>query len=103
MSDRPLAAASRRLRKTPAFPRQPGRPRTRRENGTLSGPAAGHNTANAAQPLSETSENDPDFGARVCQAPWPARPNLPGASRMRAWRALDAGFDDELCMGSVCA
>ena len=75
MSERPLAAASRRLREVPGFPRRAGRPRTRPENGIadagrhLGGPADGHNASSGPQPRAAASENVRSDGARVPHTP----------------------------------
>jgi hypothetical protein len=61
----PLAAASRRLRGVPGFPRRAGRPRTR----AVDGHESGHVTKGAAQPSAATSENGRDPETRVCTTP----------------------------------
>ena len=74
MSDElPLAAASRRLRDTPGFPRRPGRPRKHAVDGHVYGQAAG----GVPQPRAAAIKNERADGARVCQtramAPEPCR------------------------------
>ena len=69
MSDElPLAAASRRLREVPGFPRRPGRPRKRPENGHVSGQATGAIT----QPAEAAGENYHVRGVVVRSALAPA-------------------------------
>jgi hypothetical protein len=75
VSERQLAAASERLRGVPGFPRRPGRPRTRPENGIadasrhLGGPADGHNVSSVPQPRAAASENVRSDRARVPHTP----------------------------------
>ncbi len=73
MSDElPLAAASRRLRGVPGFPRAAGRPRKHPENGPADGHVSGQARSGDAQPLAMTSENGPRDSAGVRSAPAPA-------------------------------
>ncbi len=69
MSDeRPLAAASRRLRGVPGFPRAAGRPRKHAADGHVSG----HDDNAVSQPRTVTSENGDALSAGVHSAPAPA-------------------------------
>ncbi len=68
MSDeRPLAAASRRLRGVPGFPRAAGRPRKHAADGHVSG----HDDNAVSQPRTVTSENGDALSAGVRSTPEP--------------------------------
>lgn len=70
MSDElPLAAASRRLRGVPGFPRAAGRPRKHPENGPANGHVSGQANNVAGQTRTVTSENGDAESAGVQQAP----------------------------------
>lgn len=68
-----LAAASRRLRGVPGFPRAAGRPRKHPENGPANGHVSGQADNVAAQTCTVTSENGDVESAGVHQAPAVAR------------------------------
>ena len=73
MSDeRPLAAASRRLREVPGFPRRPGRPRKHTESGSENGHVSGQATSDVAQHREATRENGHGESAGVRSALAPA-------------------------------
>jgi len=65
--ERPLAAASRRRRGIPGFPRAAGRPRKRAPDGHVSG----HDDNAVSQPRTVTSENGDALSAGVRSAPAP--------------------------------
>ena len=80
MSDElPLAAASRRLRGVPGFPRAAGRPKKHPENASANGHVSGQADDGAPQARVAMSENGPMKSAGAQQAPVVAleRPSAP--------------------------